>query len=123
MRNVLAFLLCITIPVAVFAVDAQNGYTVTYDGGSLSDTKTGAGLKLFIDGTNVRFAKDKTEIANIPASAITEISKFSEGYALLEFSRCTRIHLYNNVHLFALFQLCFLTVFVGYGAVDANLSV
>ena len=36
--------------------------------------KAGAGLKLFIDGTSVRFVKDKTELVTIPPSAITEVS-------------------------------------------------
>ena len=31
-------------------------------------------MKLFIDGANIRIMKDKTEIAVIPATAVTEIS-------------------------------------------------
>lgn len=73
MRYFCALLLCLAIPVAVFASDAPN-YKVTYDGGSLSNLKTGSGLKLFIDSTSVKLMKDKTEVASIPASAITEIS-------------------------------------------------
>jgi CxxC motif-containing protein (DUF1111 family) len=57
---------------AMLAADA--GYKVTYDGGSLPGIKAGAGLKVYIDSNEVRFAKDKTEIAAVPASAITEIS-------------------------------------------------
>jgi len=53
---------------------ADAGYKVTYDGGSLTGPKAGAGLKLYIDSNQVRFLKDKTEVATIPASAITEIS-------------------------------------------------
>jgi hypothetical protein len=74
MRWMVAVLLCVTIPVSVFAADAQSGYKVTYDGGSLPDAKTGNGIKLFIDATTVRLVKDKTDLATIPASAITEIS-------------------------------------------------
>jgi hypothetical protein len=74
MRRVLALLLCIAIPVAVFAADAQNGYKVAYDGGTIGDVKTGTGLKLIINSTTISFVKDKTEVAAIPASAITEIS-------------------------------------------------
>jgi hypothetical protein len=74
MRCIFALLLCIAIPVAVFAADAQNGYKVAYDGGSLPDIKAGAGLKLVINASTITFVKDKTEIVTIPASAVTEIS-------------------------------------------------
>lgn len=73
MKYILALALCVAVPLAVFASDAPN-YKVTYDGGSLSNLKTGSGLKLFIDSTSVKLMKDKTEVASIPASAITEIS-------------------------------------------------
>jgi hypothetical protein len=56
----------------MFAGD--NSYKVTYDGGSLTDTKSGTGLKLYIDSNQVRLTKDKAEVAAIPASPITEIS-------------------------------------------------
>ena len=62
------------MPVAIFAADAQSGYKVTYDGGSLGDTKAGSGMKLVINPTTVVLIKDKAEIANIPATSITEIS-------------------------------------------------
>ena len=58
----------------MFAADAQSGYKVTYDGGSLGDTKAGSGMKLVINPTTVVLIKDKAEIANIPAASITEIS-------------------------------------------------
>jgi hypothetical protein len=74
MRRVFALLLCITLPGVVFAADAQNGYKVNYDGGSLADTKVGSGLKLIINSSTVTFLKDKTETVSIPTSAITEIS-------------------------------------------------
>ncbi len=67
-----AAVLCLTIPISVFAGDSA--FKVAYDGGSLSDVKAGTGLRLYIDSNQVRFLKDKTEIATIPASAITEIS-------------------------------------------------
>jgi hypothetical protein len=72
MRHVLAAVLCIAIPVAMFAAD--NGYKVTYDGGSIADAKTGSGMKLFIDSNQVRLVKDKGEVITIPASTVTEIS-------------------------------------------------
>jgi len=74
MRRICALLLCIALPVAVFAADTQNGYKVAYDGGTLADVKTGAGLKLVINATTISFVKDKSEVLTIPASAITEIS-------------------------------------------------
>ena len=70
--RLLALALCIAIPTALLAAD--NGYKVNYDGGSVSDVKSGAAIKMYIDSNRIRFVKDKTEIANIPASAITEIS-------------------------------------------------
>jgi len=73
-RLLLALSLCFSIPASTFAVDASSGYKVTYDGGSLPDTKVGTGMRLVIIGDHVKFLKDDTEIANIPASAITDIS-------------------------------------------------
>ncbi len=72
MKHALALVLCIVIPVAMFAGD--NSYKVTYDGGSLADTKSGTGIKLYIESNQIRLVKDKTELATIPASAVTEIS-------------------------------------------------
>ncbi len=71
-KRLLAFALCVAIPTTLLAAD--NGYKVTYDGGSVSDVKTGTGIRMFIDSNRIRFVKDKAEIANIPATAITEIS-------------------------------------------------
>jgi hypothetical protein len=73
MKGVLAVLLCFAIPFVVCAADTHNDFKVTYDGGSLPE-KAGSSAKLFIDPTNVRLVKDKTDIVTIPASAITEIS-------------------------------------------------
>jgi hypothetical protein len=73
MKHMLAVLLCVAVPFAMFAADMQNGYKVTYDGGSLPQ-KAGSGAKLYIDSTTVRLVKDKTGIVTIPASSITEIS-------------------------------------------------
>jgi hypothetical protein len=72
MKRLLALFLCIIFPVSAFAGD--NSYKIAYDGGSISNLKAGTDLKLFIDGNNIRIVKDKTEIAVIPASAVTEIS-------------------------------------------------
>ena len=48
MRRIFAVLLCFAIPLTLIAKD--NGYKVTYDGGSLPDTKSGTGVKLYIEG-------------------------------------------------------------------------
>ncbi len=72
MKSLMAVLLCITIPIMAFAGD--NSYKVTYDGGSLPDIKAGTGVKLYIEGNQIRLVKDKTDITTIPASSITEIS-------------------------------------------------
>lgn len=65
-------MLCILVPMAVFAGD--NGYKVTYDGGSLPDMKSGTGMKLFIEANQIRLVRDKADVIVIPASAVTEIS-------------------------------------------------
>ncbi len=72
MTKLLAFVLCLTLPISVFA--AENGYKVTYDGGSLQDQKAGTGMKLIIEANQVRLVKDKGEVVTIPASSVTEIS-------------------------------------------------
>ena len=72
MQKFVALLLCFLFPVVVFAGD--NGYKIGYDGGSLQNLKAGTDLKLILDSTNIRLMKDKTEVAVIPASAVTEIS-------------------------------------------------
>jgi hypothetical protein len=74
MRDFLVFFLSFAIPIATFAADAQNGFKVAYDGGTLSDVKTGAALKLVVSTSNIVFVKEKSEIITIPASAITEVS-------------------------------------------------
>src|SRR5262249_62424095 len=58
--------------VSVFAGD--NGYKVTYDGGSVPDIKAGTGMKMYIDSNQVRFMKGKDQVLTVPASAITEIT-------------------------------------------------
>ena len=72
MNKFLAMVLCLAMPITVFAGD--NRYKVTYDGGSIPDAKAGSGMKLFIDPNTVRLVRDKGEAITIPASAITEIS-------------------------------------------------
>jgi len=72
MNKVLVIILCLAIPLTVFAGD--NAYKVVYDGGSIPSTKAGTDMKLFIDADQVRLVRDKTDVVTIPASAVTEIS-------------------------------------------------
>lgn len=72
MKKILVLLLCLAISLSAFAAD--NGYKVTYDGGSVSDAKAGTGMKLFIEANQIRLVKDKADVVTIPASAVTEIS-------------------------------------------------
>ena len=74
MKYVIALFLCLTIPAAMFAADAQPSFKVVYDGGSLPNAKAGTKLHLFVDSTTVRIADEKADIANIQASTITEVS-------------------------------------------------
>ncbi len=67
-----ALLLCLAIPTSILAADA--GYKVIYDGGSLADQKAGTGMQLLINGDHITLLKDKTEVATIPTSAVTDIS-------------------------------------------------
>jgi hypothetical protein len=57
MNKLLVIVLCVAMPLMVFAAD--NGYKVTYDGGSIPDAKAGNGMKLFIESTEVRLVGDK----------------------------------------------------------------
>ena len=60
------------MPSVIFAGDSS--YTVKYDGGSITKVKAGTDVKLYIDEKQVRFVKDKEELATIPAGTVTEIS-------------------------------------------------
>lgn len=69
-KRLIACLLCVVLS----SMAADSAYHVTYDGGSLPDLKSGTGLKMYIDQTEVRLVKDNKTIATIPATAVTEIS-------------------------------------------------
>ncbi|HEX4311644.1 MAG TPA: hypothetical protein VHZ25_16555 [Acidobacteriaceae bacterium] len=68
----IALVLCLLTPAALLA--NENSYKVTYDGGSLQGVKTGASVKMFIEGDKIRFVDGGKEIAVLPANAVTEIS-------------------------------------------------
>jgi len=72
MKKLLAIALALAIPWSAFA--GENGYKVKYDGGSLSDLKAGADMRLVIESNQIRLVNDKTDAVVIPASAVTEIS-------------------------------------------------
>ena len=72
MKKILALFLCILFPVSAIAGD--NSYKIVYDGGSLPNAKAGTDMKLYLDGNNIRIKKGDTEVAVIPAAAVTEIS-------------------------------------------------
>lgn len=70
--SLVSTVLCFVLPLPTFAGD--NGYKVTYDGGSVADVKAGTGVRLAFDAKEIRLIKDKSQVIVIPASAITEIS-------------------------------------------------
>jgi len=72
MNKFLALILCLVFPLS--AVAGDNSYKIIYDGGSVPEAKAGTNMKLFIVGDKVRIMNNKTEVALIPAAAITEIS-------------------------------------------------
>jgi hypothetical protein len=74
MKQVLATVLCFALPISMTAATSESTYKVAYDGGSLSDIKTGSGLRLHIGSDKIRLMKDKATVLEVPASSITEIS-------------------------------------------------
>src|SRR5215475_10630825 len=72
MKGLIAVVLCVAIPTAVFASDG--GYKVAYDGGSVGNLKAGTGIKLYLEGNQIRFVKDGNDLVTIPAASVTEIS-------------------------------------------------
>jgi hypothetical protein len=71
-KRIIAASLCLLIAIPAFAADPV--YKVKYDGGSVSDMKSGTGITMSVSSTTIKFFKDKQEIASVPATAITEIS-------------------------------------------------
>lgn len=72
MRTSLAIAMAILLPVTTIAAEA--GHKVEYDGGSLQGVKSGNDLRVLMDGDKIRLMKSKTEVAMIPAAAVTELS-------------------------------------------------
>lgn len=72
MRIFIAFVLCLAT--TSWALAGDGGYKLAYDGGSISNLKTGKGVRLYLGQGRIRIVKGKKDIINLPASAITEIS-------------------------------------------------
>jgi len=72
LRRIFALVMCLVMPLALFADD--NGYTVVYDGGSLQGVQTGAKVRMFIEGNQIRFVRNGEDLIVLPASSVTEIS-------------------------------------------------
>jgi hypothetical protein len=72
MKKFLAVFLCLMFPIAAFAGD--NSYKVTYDGGSIQNTKVGSDAKLSIESDQIRLIGKDGELVRVPVTAITEIS-------------------------------------------------
>jgi hypothetical protein len=62
------------------AADSSNvfheggSHKLTYDGGSIPNLKTGAGVKLYLDQNQIHIVKDGSNVMTLPAAAVTEIS-------------------------------------------------
>lgn len=67
-----AFLLSAMMPFVSFAGD--NSYKIRYDGGSLGDLKVGTDVKLYFDQHAISLTKSKSQVLQLPPSAILEIS-------------------------------------------------
>ena len=64
MQRFVAISLCaVLFSTAIFAADS--GYKVTYDGGSLPDTKTGTDMKLHFDASHIKLIKGKSEALSV----------------------------------------------------------
>ena len=72
MRILIASLLCLALTFSAFAGDGA--YKLKYDGGSMSNIKTGTDMKLYLDDNRVRVVRHGTDLISLPASAVVEIS-------------------------------------------------
>jgi hypothetical protein len=72
MKQLIAIFFCLLLPASAFA--GENSYKIIYDGGSLSNSKAGTNMKLYIEGNNIRLVKDKDDVVAVTAASVTEIS-------------------------------------------------
>jgi hypothetical protein len=59
---------------SVLPVNKHGGYKLVYDGGSMTNLKTGTDMRLFLDSNQIRLVKDGVSLISLPAAAVTEIS-------------------------------------------------
>jgi hypothetical protein len=68
-----AVVLCMLLSLpSLAAKDA--GFAVKYDGGTISDLKTGADIRINPSGATIAITDGKKDVLSIPAASITEIS-------------------------------------------------
>ena len=72
MRAFFTTLLCLTSTFYAYAGDG--GYKLSYDGGSISNIKTGEHMRLLLDQNQIHIFKNDTDVLTLPASAVTEIT-------------------------------------------------
>lgn len=73
MKKLLTIALCLSFPLSVLA--GENGFKVKYDGGTITDLKTGTDLRMELHGNQIQFFRGKDDLVQaIPASAVTDIS-------------------------------------------------
>jgi hypothetical protein len=73
-RATLSVGLCAALLTVSVSAETDIGYKVKYSGGSLPNVKAGQGLKMYVDGQNVRLRSGKTGFTYIPTASITEVS-------------------------------------------------
>jgi hypothetical protein len=72
MKNLLLLIVIAAVPATVLA--RNNGFKVTYDGGSFPRAKAGTAMKLYVATNQIRFEMERADWVTVPANAITEIS-------------------------------------------------
>jgi len=72
MRCFVALALCFATAFSAFGGDGA--YKLSYDGGSITNAKTGEHIKLYLEQNQIRMVKGNADVLDVPASAVTEIS-------------------------------------------------
>jgi hypothetical protein len=71
--RLIAAMLCTLLSIASFAAD-KSGFAVKYDGGTITDLKSGTDIRINPAGTTITISKGNADLISIPAASITEIS-------------------------------------------------
>jgi hypothetical protein len=71
--RLIAAMLCTLLSIASFAAD-KSGFAVKYDGGTLTDLKSGTDIRINPAGTTITISKGNADLISLPAASITEIS-------------------------------------------------